>query len=83
MSEDALAVELADGRSLSVPLVWYPRLLKGTPDERSNWRFIGGGQGIHWLDLDEDISIEGLLSGNRSQESQKSLARWLENRNRR
>lgn len=80
VSEDALTVELVDGRTLSVPLVWYPRLLAGTPNERSHWRFIGSGQGIHWVDLDEDISIESLLLGNRSGESQKSLARWLEGR---
>ena len=80
LNEDALIVELADGRSLSVPLIWYPRLWHGTPAERQNWRLIGDGVGIHWPELDEDIRIEGLLLGKRSGESQRSLQRWLEKR---
>jgi hypothetical protein len=78
--DDELKLELNDGRTLFVPLVWYPRLLHGTSDERSHWRLIGDGRGIHWPDLDEDISVEGLLQGRRSGESQTSLKRWLEAR---
>lgn len=77
MTEDTLTVELADGRSISVPLAWYPRLAHATTDERRNWRLIGGGEGVHWPDLDEDISVEGLLAGRPSGESQTSLNRWL------
>ena len=80
VTEDNLTVELDDGRSISVPLTWYPRLWHGTPTERQNWRMIGDGVGIHWPDLDEDISIEGLILGRRSGESQRSLNRWLEQR---
>jgi len=80
ISEDMLTVDLVDGRSLSIPLIWYPRLWHGTPQERQNWEWIGDGAGIHWPDLDEDISIEGLLLGRRSGESQRSLQRWLDNR---
>jgi hypothetical protein len=77
LTDDTLTVELTDGRTLSVPLTWYPRLLHGTPEERRNWRPIGDGVGIHWPGLDEDISIEGLLLGKRSGESQASLQKWL------
>jgi hypothetical protein len=80
ISEDALSVDLADGRSISVPLAWFPRLLHGRSEERQNWRLIGGGQGIHWPDLDEDISLENLLLGRHSGESQASFRRWLESR---
>jgi hypothetical protein len=69
-----------DGRTLTVPLAWYPRLAHGRPEERANWRLIGRGEGIHWPDLDEDISVDGLLAGRRSGESQASLARWLAER---
>lgn len=79
-SGDALTVELADGRTLSVPLSWYPRLLHGLPAERSNWELIGEGDGIHWPDLDEDVSVEGLLAGRRSGETKRSLERWLAKR---
>ena len=82
VTEDNLTVELDDGRSISVPLTWYPRLWHGTPTERQNWRMIGDGVGIHWPDLDEDISIEGLILGRRSGESQRSLNQWLEQRGR-
>ncbi len=58
---DALSVTLADGRVLSVPLAWFPRLADATAAQRGNWRFIGRGQGIHWPDVDEDISVETLL----------------------
>lgn len=77
-----LAVQLDDGRAISVPLAWYPRLLHATTEERDNWRLIGKGQGIHWNDLDEDISVEGLLAGRPSGESQASFGRWLEARQR-
>ena len=77
---DSLTVELNDGRSISAPLTWYPRLLSGTPEERNNWRLIGNAEGIHWPDLDEDISIENLLKGKPSGESQASFDEWLNKR---
>jgi len=77
VTDNELRVELEDGRTISVPLPWYPRLLNGTPAERSNWRLIGRGSGIHWPDLDEDISVEGLLAGRASAEGPSSLQRWL------
>jgi Protein of unknown function (DUF2442) len=77
VTEDSLTIELSDGRSLSVPLAWFPRLVYATPTERKNWRLIGRGQGIHWNTLDEDISVEGLLAGKPSGESQASLKKWL------
>jgi hypothetical protein len=78
---DALTVELSDGRSLKIPLAWFPRLAHGTSPERRNWRKIGGGIGAHWDDLDEDISVEGLIAGRRSGESQTSFKRWVSSRN--
>jgi hypothetical protein len=80
VTDDTLVVDLTDGRTISVPLAWYPRLLHGTSEERKNWRFIGEKEGIHWPDLDEDISVENLLMGKASGESQSSLKRWLEKR---
>lgn len=80
VTEDALIVDLTDGRTVSVPLAWYPRLLHGTPEERNNWRLIGKGNGVHWPDLDEDISVENVILGKPSGESQRSLKRWLEKR---
>ncbi|MEW6220724.1 MAG: DUF2442 domain-containing protein [Thermodesulfobacteriota bacterium] len=80
INDDTLSVDLSDGRTISVPLGWYPRLVEATPGERERWRLIGGGEGIHWEDLDEDISIEGLLAGRASGESQQSLRKWLEAR---
>ena len=80
VTEDTLQVELSDGRSIAVPLAWYPRLVNATLEERRNWGLIGGGQGIHWPDLDEDLSVEGLLAGRPSGESQRSFKRWLEAR---
>lgn len=80
VSDDELIAELADGRKISVPLAWYPRLLHGTTQERTNWRLIGHGEGIHWPDLDEDISAENLVFGQASGESQSSLDRWLQSR---
>jgi hypothetical protein len=78
VSDVALTVELVDGRIVSVPLLWYPRLAHAAPEERGRWRFIGRGEGIHWPDLDEDVSVANLLAGKPSGESQRSLKRWLE-----
>jgi hypothetical protein len=75
-----LTAELSDGRRISVPLSWYPRLLHGTPEERNNWRLIGRGDGVHWPDLDEDISAENIIFGQPSGESQRSLDRWMQSR---
>jgi len=79
-TEEALVVDLADGRTITVPLAWFPRLAYGTQGERANWRLIGRGEGIHWPDLDEDISVESLLAGRMSGETQESLRRWLAGR---
>jgi hypothetical protein len=83
VAKDAVCVDLADGRTISVPLAWYPRLLHATAAERKKWRLIGRGEGIHWEDIDEDVSVEGLLSGRSSGESQASLKKWLTNRKKR
>ena len=77
VSDDTISVDLSDGRSISAPLFWYPRLSHARPEERNNWRLIGGGRGIHWSDLDEDVSVENLLTGRPSSESQLSFKRWL------
>lgn len=79
-SKDAMTVALDDGRTISVPLGWYPRLLAGTPEERMKFELIGDGEGIHWPDLDEDISVAGIVAGRRSVESDASLARWIARR---
>ncbi len=78
VSADTLTAELSDGRTISVPLDWYPRLTHATPEERDNWRLIADGEGIHWPDLDEDLSVEGLLAGRPSGEGAESFRRWLE-----
>jgi hypothetical protein len=80
INEDSLSVDLTDSRTITVPIEWFPRLVYGTPGERNNWRLIGKGEGIHWPDLDEDISVENLLAGKPSGESQSSLKRWLQSR---
>lgn len=80
VTDDTLTVELSDGRSLSVPLAWFPRLVHARPEERKSWRLIGRGHGIHWNKLDEDISVEGLLAGKPSGESQTSFKKWLSSR---
>lgn len=80
VTDDMLTVNLSDGRSVSVPLALYPRLAHGTPEERSTWRLIGAGEGIHWPQLDEDISVEGVIAARPSGESQASLARWIASR---
>ena len=80
VTEDTLSVDLSDGRSISVPLAWFPRLVHASPEERNNWGLIGKGQGIHWHDVDEDISVENLLAGRPSGESLPSLKKWLATR---
>jgi hypothetical protein len=80
VTEDTLSVDLSDRRTISVPLEWFPRLVQATAEERNNWRLIGRGHGIHWEDLDEDISVEGLLAGKPSGESQASFKKWLNQR---
>jgi hypothetical protein len=75
--EDTLSVELADGRTIAAPLAWYPRLAHASAEELKSWRLIGGGRGIHWPDLDENISVANLLAGQPSTESQSSFKRWL------
>ena len=80
VTKHTLAFDLSDGRTIVAPLAWFPRLNHGTPSERRNWRLIGQGQGANWPDLDEDISVEGLLLGRPSTESQTSLRRWLDQR---
>jgi hypothetical protein len=80
VSEDSLTVDLVDGRTIIVPLMWYPRLWYGSSEERNNYEIIGDGTLLHWPDLDEDLSVSGLLAGRRSGESRKSLKKWLEGR---
>jgi hypothetical protein len=77
VTEDTLHVDLSDGRTISAPLAWYPRLLHARPAERQDWRLIAKGRAIHWQAIDEDISVEGLLAGRASGESQKSFKKWL------
>ncbi|MBM4054741.1 MAG: DUF2442 domain-containing protein [Planctomycetes bacterium] len=79
-TKDSFIVYLNDGRNISVPIVWYPRLLNSNKQERENYELIGDGEGIHWPDIDEDISVEGILAGRRSGESQNSLNKWLKGR---
>jgi hypothetical protein len=81
VTDDTLSVDLEDGRTISVPLAWFSRLVHASQEERNNWRLIGNGEGIHWEDLDEDISIGGLLAGHTSGESQASFKKWLDKRN--
>lgn len=80
ITDESLTVDLSDGRTVSVPLAWYPRLVHATSKERSNWRLIERGLGIHWETLDEDISVEGILVGKPSGESQTSFKNWLQSR---
>jgi hypothetical protein len=80
VTKDTLRLELADGRTVEAPLAWYPRLLHATAKERSRWRLIGSGEGIHWQALDEDISVESVVLGHPSGESQRSFKKWLEGR---
>ena len=80
VTEDTLSVDLEDGRTVSVPIGWYPRLAHGTPVERTNFQISGAGYGIHWPDLDEDIGVEGLLLGKKSTENPASFECWLQRR---
>ena len=80
VTDDTLSVDLEDGRTISVPIGWYPRLAHGSPAERADFQISGAGYGVHWPDLDEDIGIEGLLFGKKSTESPSSLERWLRRR---
>ncbi len=80
VTTDDLVVTLADGRTLTVPLAWYPRLLNGSPAERQNCQILGDGYALEWPDLDEHIGVEGLLAGRRSGESPESFGRWLSSR---
>ena len=77
VTSDTLHVDLSDGRTISVPVGWYPRLAHATAEERKEWRLIAQGRGIHWESIDEDISVEGLLAGRPSGESQASFKQWL------
>jgi hypothetical protein len=77
LTDDTLTIELSDGRTVSVPLAWYPRLLHATSEERSNWRLVARGEGIHWPAVDEDISVASIIAGRPSAESAPSLQRWL------
>ena len=80
VTSDSVAVDLEDGRTITVPISWYPRLVYGSTEERQNFNLIGRGSGIHWPDLDEDISVENLLFGKPSGESQESFKKWLQSR---
>jgi len=80
-TEDSLIADLSDGRTITLPLAWYPRLTHATQKERANWRVIGRGEGIHWPELDEDISIENIIIGRPSGENQRSINTWLNSRN--
>lgn len=80
ITDKRLTADLSDGRSIVVPLEWYPRLVHGSLKERNNWQLLGDGYAIEWPDLDEHIGIEGLLAGQRSGESKKSFERWLASR---
>ncbi len=80
VTEDTLSVDLSDGRTISAPLAWFPRLFHATMKERRNWRLIGRGHGVHWEDIDEDISVEGLIAGKPSGETQNSFKKWLDER---
>jgi hypothetical protein len=80
VTDDMLSVDLEDGRTIAVPIGWYPRLAYGTPVERAKFQISGAGYGLHWPDLDEDIAVEGLLLGKKSSESQTSFERWLQGR---
>lgn len=82
ITHEKLIVDLSDGRSIIIPLEWYPRLAYASAKERKNWRLLGNGYAIEWPDLDEHIGIEGLLAGRRGGESKRSFERWLASRQR-
>ena len=77
IDSEAVTLELTDGRVVSAPIAWYPRLSHATPEERDQWRLIAGGRGVHWTEIDEDVSVENLLGGKPSGESQASFREWL------
>lgn len=72
--EDTISVDMIDGRTITAPLAWYPRLLHATPEQRANWRISCGGYGIHWPDIDEDLSTQGLLKGAPAPRASRSVA---------
>lgn len=80
VNEDSLTVDLMDGRTIIAPRAWFPRLWHGTPEERNDFELIGDGTIIHWTQLDEDLSVTGLLAGRKSGESQQSLSKWVSER---
>jgi len=80
VTDEELSIGLADGRTVSAPLSWYPRLVHATPEERDGWQLVGGGSGIHWPAIDEDLSVASLLAGRPSGERRESLQRWLASR---
>jgi hypothetical protein len=80
VNDDSIIVNLSDGRTISAPIEWFPRLMRANKEERGKWEIIGSGEGIHWSAIDEDISVGALMRGVPSQESQKSLQKWLESR---
>ncbi|MCI5224268.1 MAG: DUF2442 domain-containing protein [Candidatus Electrothrix sp. AR4] len=80
VSDDSLQIDLTDGRTIIAPLMWYPRLWHGAPEERNVYQIIGDGAYIHWPELDEDLTVSGILAGHRSGESAKSLKKWLDER---
>ena len=80
VTDDTLSVDLEDGRTIAVPIGWYPRLAHGNSVERTNVQIAGSGFGLHWPDLDEDIGIEGIVLGKRSNESSQSFEKWLASR---
>jgi len=80
VTDEELSIGLADGRTVSAPLSWYPRLVHATPEERDGWQLVGGGSGIHWPAIDEDLSVASLLAGRPSGEHRESLQRWLASR---
>lgn len=77
VTAESLVVDLVDGRSFSVPIDWYPRLVHGSPEERARWELMAQGEGIHWPLLDEDIHVSDLIAGRGSKESERSIAEWL------
>ena len=80
-TDESLIVDLADGRTVTVPLSWYPRLVHATKQERENWEMLLDGEGFHWPDLDEDLSVDGFVKGRPSGESKRSFERWLKAKN--
>lgn len=81
ITDDTLSADLEDGRTISVPIGWYPRLAHATPEERASFQISGAGHGVHWPKLDEDLGVDGLLLGKKSNESAASFKQWLDSRN--